>query len=164
MNHYRRKQWRLNTMSQQQGEPLSIDNKECPDISIYIWATQGNRRLPFFLSPPINKELAFRSAVLVFAKTMICSHTHFIGRCLHSKVIPRGFRSNFHAYSFSHSNQYRHQIQCAQNSFSLNITRITIRAMCQKRNKLIEQILYCRSELSKICPAVLVQSIRAGHC
>ena len=33
--------------------------------------------------------------------------------------------------------------------------------MCQKRNKLIEQILYCRSELSKICPAVLVQSIRA---
>ena len=33
--------------------------------------------------------------------------------------------------------------------------------MCQKRNKLSEQILYCRSELSKICPAVLVQSIRA---
>ena len=33
--------------------------------------------------------------------------------------------------------------------------------MCHKRNKLIEQILYCRSELSKICPAVLVQSIRA---
>ena len=39
--------------------------------------------------------------------------------------------------------------------------RITIRAMCQKRNKLTEQILHCRSELSKICPAVLVQSIRA---
>ena len=33
--------------------------------------------------------------------------------------------------------------------------------MCQKRNKLSEQILHCRSELSKICPAVLVQSIRA---
>ena len=33
--------------------------------------------------------------------------------------------------------------------------------MCQKRNKLTEQILHCRSELSKICPAVLVQSIRA---
>ena len=31
--------------------------------------------------------------------------------------------------------------------------RITIRAMCQKRNKLGEQILHCRSELSKICPA-----------
>ena len=39
--------------------------------------------------------------------------------------------------------------------------RITIRGMCQKRNKLTEQILHCRSELSKICPAVLVQSIRA---
>ena len=33
--------------------------------------------------------------------------------------------------------------------------------MCQKRNKLTEHILHCRSELSKICPAVLVQSIRA---
>ena len=36
--------------------------------------------------------------------------------------------------------------------------------ICQwskKRNKLTEQILHCRSELSKICPAVLVQSIRA---
>ena len=33
--------------------------------------------------------------------------------------------------------------------------------MCQKRNKLSEQILHYRSELSKICPAVLVQSIRA---
>ena len=33
--------------------------------------------------------------------------------------------------------------------------------MCQKRNELNEQILYCRSELSKICSVVLVQSIRA---
>ena len=39
--------------------------------------------------------------------------------------------------------------------------RITIRAMCQKRNVLDKQILQCRSELSKICPAVLLQSIRA---
>ena len=31
----------------------------------------------------------------------------------------------------------------------------------EKRNELNEQILHCRSELSKICPAVLVQSIRA---
>ena len=110
-----------------------------------------------FPFPPISKDLAFRLAVLIFAKTRFCSHIHFIGRCLHSKVIPKGFRSNFHTSSFSHSNQYRHQIQCAQNSFSRNIMRITIRAMCQKRNKLTEQILHCRSELSKICPAVLVQ-------
>ena len=40
--------------------------------------------------------------------------------------------------------------------------RITIKAMWQKRNKPSEQILHCRSELSKICPAVFfAQSIRA---
>ena len=38
--------------------------------------------------------------------------------------------------------------------------RITIRAMCQKRDDLKKQILQCRSKLSKICPAALVQSIR----
>ena len=39
--------------------------------------------------------------------------------------------------------------------------RITIRAMCLKRNELDKQILLHRSGLSKICPTVLVQSIRA---
>ena len=33
--------------------------------------------------------------------------------------------------------------------------------MCQRRSELNEQILYCRSELSKICSVVLVPSIRA---
>ena len=108
--------------------------------------------------PPISKYLAFRIATLTFAKTRFCSHINFIDRCLHSKVIPKGFRSNFDASSFT--NEYHHQIQCAQNSFSRNNLRITIRAMCQKRNYLTEQILHCRSELSKICPAALVQSIR----
>ena len=42
-----------------------------------------------------------------------------------------------------------------------DIMRITIRALCQKRNELHEKILHCRSELSKICPVVLVKSIRA---
>ena len=32
--------------------------------------------------------------------------------------------------------------------------------MCQKRDDLNRQILQCRSKLSKICPAILVQSIR----
>ena len=32
--------------------------------------------------------------------------------------------------------------------------------MCQKRDDLNNQILQCRSELSKICPAILVQPIR----
>ena len=101
---------------------------------------------------PISKGLAFRLAILIFAKTRFCSHIHFIiGRCLHSKVIPEGFRSKFPAFSLSHSNQYCHQIPCAQNSFSRNIMRITIRVICQKRNELHKQILHCRSELSKIC-------------
>ena len=101
---------------------------------------------------PISKGLAFRLAILIFAKTRFCSHIHFIiGHCLHSKVIPEGFRSKFPAFSFSHSNQYCHQIPCAQNSFSRNIMRITIRVMCQKRNELHKQILHCRSALSKIC-------------
>ena len=39
--------------------------------------------------------------------------------------------------------------------------RITIRAMCLKGDDLDKQILQCRSELSKICPVVLVNSIRA---
>ena len=40
--------------------------------------------------------------------------------------------------------------------------RITIRAMCPKRDDLDKQILHYRSELSKACPAILVQSIRAN--
>ena len=76
------------------------------------------------------------------------------------KTSLKGFRSNFHASSLSHCNQYLRQIQCAQNSFSRNIMRIAIRAMCKKRDGLDKQILQCRSELSKICPAILVQSIR----
>ena len=42
-----------------------------------------------------------------------------------------------------------------------DIMRITIRAFCQKCDELHEKILHFRSELSKICPFVLVKSIRA---
>ena len=49
-----------------------------------------------------------------------------------------------------------------QRFFTLgDIMRITIRAMCQKHNELNEKILHCRFELSKMCPAVLVQSVCA---
>jgi len=37
--------------------------------------------------------------------------------------------------------------------------RITVKAMCQKRDNLGKQILHYCSELSKVCPAILVQSI-----
>ena len=93
-----------------------------------------------FPFPPCTTNLAFRLATLIFAKTRFCSHINFIGRCLQSKVIPKGFRSNFHASSFSRSNQYLYQIQWAQNSFSRNIMRITIRAMCLERDDLDKQI------------------------
>ena len=39
--------------------------------------------------------------------------------------------------------------------------RITIRAMCLKRDDLDKQILQCRSKLSKICAVVLLNSIQA---
>ena len=123
-----------------------------------------------FPFPPIS-NLAFHLAFLIFAKTRFnfvvkssfksSQVLYFIGRCPHSKVIPKGFRSNFHASSLPNSNQYVRQIQCAQNSFSRRIMRITIRAMC-KRDDLDKQILHYRSELSKICPAaILVQSLRS---
>ena len=37
-----------------------------------------------FPFPPISNNLAFRLAILIFAKTRFCSHINFIGRCLHS--------------------------------------------------------------------------------
>ena len=33
------------------------------------------------------------------------------------------------------------------------------RAMCSKRNELNKQIVECRSQLSNVCPSVLLQSI-----
>ena len=115
--------------------------------------------IPF---PPTSNSLGFRLATLIFTKTRFCSHINFIGRCLESKVIPKGFRANFHASTFSPSNkQYLHEIQYAENFFSRNIMRITIKAMCNKRDDLDKQIFQCRNELSKICPSVLVHSIRA---
>ena len=66
----------------------------------------------FFSFPPINKNFAFRFAILIFAKTRFCSLMNLIGRYLLSKVIPKGFHSNFHASSLSHSNKYLRQIQC----------------------------------------------------
>ena len=81
----------------------------------------------------ISQSLAFRLAILIFAKTRFCNHINFIGRCLHSKVIPKGFRSNFHASSLSRCNQYLRQIQCAQNSFSRNIMRITITILLEPK-------------------------------
>ena len=48
--------------------------------------------LPF---PSITSNLAFRLATLIFAKTRFCSHIRFIGQCLKSNVIPKGFKINF---------------------------------------------------------------------
>ena len=50
-----------------------------------------------------------------------CSHINFIGRCLQSKVTPKGFRFNFHASEFSHSSQkYLSLLKlCAKNATTL---------------------------------------------
>ena len=60
--------------------------------------------------------------------------------------------SNFNLKNF-------YEVQHTQNTVSRNIMRSTIRAMCSKRNKLNKQIIEYRSQLSNICPSVLLQSI-----
>ena len=116
-----------------------------------------------YLLPSISSNLAFRLAIHIFTKTRFSSHINFISRCLQHKVIPKGFRLNFHAAIFSNvSNfnlKYHHEIQRTQSTFSHNIMRSTIRAMCSKRNELNKQIIVCRSQLSNVCPSVLLQSI-----
>ena len=115
--------------------------------------------------PSIYSNLVFRLAIQIFTKTSFSSHINFISRCLQHKVIPKGFRSNFHASIFSNvSNfnlKYLHEIQRTQNTFSHNIMRSTIRAMCSKRNELNKQIIECRSQLSNVCPSVLLLSIHS---
>ena len=92
---------------------------------------------------------------------MICSHINFIGRCLNFKVIPKGFRTNFHASNFSIScNRYFQDIDQACNTFSKNVMRATIKAMSIKRQEIDQKIQTCRSELKNVCPVVLVNSIR----
>ena len=38
--------------------------------------------------------------------------------------------------------------------------RVTVQAMCQKRDDLDKRIIECRSQLYQNCPTILVQSIR----
>ena len=132
-----------------------------PDVSIH-GAGQMDRSL-WGRECSISSNLAFRLAIHIFTKTRFSSHINFISRCLQHKVIPKGFRSNFHASIFSNvSNfnlKYLHEIQRTQNTFSRNIMRSTIRAMCSKRNELNKKIIECRSQLSNVCPSVLLRSI-----
>ena len=113
--------------------------------------------------PSISRNLAFRLAIHIFTKTRFFSHINFISRCLQHKVIPKGFRSNFHASIFSNvfnfNLKYLHEIQRTQNTFSCNIMRTTIRAMCSKRNELNKQIIECRSQLSNVWPSDLLRSL-----
>ena len=87
-------------------------------------ATPGNCKLPVYPLPSISSNLAFRLAIHIFTKTRYSSHINCISRCIQHKVIPKGFRSNFHASIFSNvSNfnlKYLHEIQPTQNTFSRN--------------------------------------------
>ena len=86
--------------------------------------------------PNISSKIALSLATLTFSKTRFCSHINFIGRCLNFKVIPKGFRTNFHASNFSIScNRYFQDIDQACNTFSKNVMRATIKAMSIKRQE-----------------------------
>ena len=84
-----------------------------------LWVALGLEIVSYLIPfPPTSNSLGCGLATLIFAKTRFCSHINFIGRCLESKVIPKGFCSNFHAFMFSPSNQqYLHAIQCPQSVF-----------------------------------------------
>ena len=111
--------------------------------------------------PNISSKIALSLATLTFSKTRFCSHINFIGHCLNFKVIPKGFRTNFHAYNFSIScNRYFQDIDQACNTFSKNVMRATIKAMSIKRQEIDQKIQMNRSELKNVCPVVLVNSIR----
>jgi len=116
--------------------------------------------IPF---PPTSHSLGFRLATLIFTKTRLCSHISFIGRCLESKVIPKGFAQIFTHLRFhlQTSNTFTKFNALKMVFFPRNIMRIIIRAICTKRDDLDKQILQCCNELSKICPSVLVHSIRS---
>ena len=111
--------------------------------------------------PNISSKIALSLATLTFSKTRFCSHINFIGRCLNFKVIPKGFRTNFHASNFSIScNRYFQDIDQACNTFSKNVMRATIKAMLIKRQEIDQKIQTNRSELKNVCPVILVNSIR----
>ena len=60
---------------------------------------------------------------------------------------------------FNFNLKYLHEIQRTQNTFSHNIMRSTIRAMCSKGYELNKQIIEFRSQLSNVCPPVLLRSL-----
>ena len=107
---------------------------------------------------------------LILSKTRFVSHIYFIGRCLSVNVIPVGFRVKFNSSNFGvNVDKYRADISSASNSFSRSVMRSTIRTMCAKRQALTLDITQCITDLSNVCPLVLVTSIRSkirelNHC
>ena len=114
--------------------------------------------IPF---PSISSNLALKLFNLTLAKTRFVNHINFIGRCLHAKVTPVGFRVHFHPSNFGvASTRYFSEVSSACNSFSRTVMRSTIRAMCSKRDALTRDIDVCLVNLSNICPPILVSSVR----
>ena len=96
--------------------------------------------------------IPFRSTL---AKTRFVSHINFIGRCLHAKVTPVGFRVHFHPSNFGvASTRYFSEVSSACNSFSRSVMRSTIRATCSKRDALTRDI----DVFSLICPTFVLPS------
>ena len=68
-----------------------------PNLTKVIRKEMVNFIIPF---PSTCCNLAFKLFNLKLAKTRFVSHIHFIGRCLHAKVTPVGFRIHFHPSNF----------------------------------------------------------------
>ena len=129
-----------------------------PNVTKLLRKEMVSFLIPF---PSTSSNLALKLFNLILAKTRFVSHIHFIGRCLHAKVIPVGFRVNFHPSNFGvDSTRYFSDVSSACKSFSRSVMRSTIRAMCSKRDALTRNIVDCINNLSNVCPAVLVSSIR----
>ena len=131
---------------------------QMPNLTKLLRKEMVNFLIPF---PSTSSNLALKLFNLILAKTRFVSHIHFIGRCLHAKVIPVGFRVNFHPSNFGvDSTRYFSDVSSACKSFSRSVMRSTIRAMCSKRDARTRDIVDCINNLSNVCPAVLVSSIR----
>ena len=102
----------------------------------------------FSLLPSKISSTSTELAFALFRKTRFTSHTHFINKCLHLRVIPIGFRINFRP-SCSTPNAYERRLFNQLNSkYSFQQMRLTIKhykrlnSTSDRRITFLEQQLY----------------------
>ena len=113
--------------------------------------------------PSISSNLAFRLAIHTFTKTRFSGHINFISRCLQHIVIRKGFRSNFHASIFSNVSILKPKIPSRNSAYPGHVFTQHYEKYNQshvlKTHKPNKQIIEFRSQLSTVCPSVLLGSI-----